>query len=81
MKIDVTIKSIEATVHSATADEVILPALYGVIGIKANHANTSAILTHGEIVIKLNNTQESIAINGGIAQITANKVEILLNNN
>lgn len=79
MKIAVTIKSIENIIHSSTADEVVLPALYGKIGIKANHTNTSAILTKGEIIIKQNENKESITINGGIAQITAEKIEILIN--
>lgn len=78
MKIAVTIKSIENIIHSSTADEVVLPALYGKIGIKANHANTLTVLTNGEVVIKLNDKKEAIAINGGVAQITANKVDILL---
>jgi F0F1-type ATP synthase epsilon subunit len=78
MKFDVVIKSIDNLIHHSKADEVILPALYGKVGVRPNHANTSVILTKGEIVIKKDNQQEAFAINNGIAQIKANKIDILL---
>lgn len=75
---EVIIKSLETTVYKGSATEVSLPGLHGIIGIKPNHANTAVILTKGAIVIKTNNTPETIHIESGLAQITQKKIDILL---
>lgn len=75
---EIIIKSVEATVYTGSATEISLPGLHGTVGIKPNHANTVVILTKGAIAIKKNNSLETINIESGLAQITPNKVDILL---
>jgi F0F1-type ATP synthase epsilon subunit len=75
---EIIVKSVETTVYKGTATQVILPGLHGTIGIKPNHANTAVILTKGVISIKTNNSLETINIESGLAQITPQRVDILL---
>ena len=74
----VTIRNIDKTIFDGQASEVILPGLYGKIGVKPNHAAMSVILTTGEIYIHSTNQNEKFLAVEGIAHVDGNLVNILL---
>jgi F0F1-type ATP synthase epsilon subunit len=74
----VTIRYIDKTLFQGQVDEVILPGLYGKIGVKPHHAMMSVILSAGEISVKSANHDEKFTITEGIAHVSNNTVDVLL---
>ena len=74
----VTIRYIDKTLFEGQVEEVVLPGLFGKVGIKPHHAMMSVILSAGEICVNTNNKSEKFAITEGIAHISNNTVDVLL---
>lgn len=74
----VTIRTIDKVLFTDSAKEINLPGLYGRIGIRPHHASMSVVLCEGEIHVKLANSTENFTIQGGIAHVGENTVDVLL---
>ncbi len=66
------------TIWQGSADEVILPSTSGQLGILTNHAPLITALGTGIIRIKTGGNPIAIAIFGGLAEIEANEISILI---
>ncbi|MEN9206287.1 MAG: ATP synthase F1 subunit epsilon [Thermostichales cyanobacterium SZTDM-1c_bins_54] len=66
-------------VWDAPADEVILPATSGSLGILTGHAPLLTALGTGVMRVKVENQWTSIAVMGGFAEVEANEVSVLVN--
>ena len=75
----VIIRYIDKTIFDDRVNEIVLPGLHGKVGIKPNHTAMSVILTKGEIHIKSEIKNEKFDAIEGIAQISNNVINILLN--
>lgn len=76
---NVTIRTIDAILFSESAQEINLPGLYGNVGIRPHHSPMSVILTEGKIHITINSENiTNFDIKNGIAQISNNSVDVLL---
>lgn len=67
----------EETVYEGEAIEVILPTQMGEIGILADHEPLVALLIPGEIRVKTEREEFSLASLGGFVEIASNLVKIL----
>ncbi len=76
-KIKFEITTPERVVYSAEIDEVILPTMMGEIGILPNHIPLVSILKAGELRVKNNGEEESIAVSGGFIEVRPDKVLVL----
>lgn len=71
--------SAEKKIFSGAVSSVIIPGMLGKFGIEPNHAPLISPLKKGEIVYKLDGgKEESLEINGGIAEISQNVVTICI---
>jgi len=61
------------------ADEIILPTNTGQMGVLSNHAPLISALDIGVMLIRKQNTWESLALMGGFALVQQNQVTILVN--
>ncbi len=66
-------------VWDAPADEVILPATSGSLGILTGHAPLLTALGTGVMRVKADNQWTSIAVMGGFAEVENNEVAVLVN--
>jgi len=74
----ITIQSSSKQIYSTNkADYIQLPGIDGYIGILPGHEPLITTLDIGEVIVRENGTEKSIAINGGFAQITGKNVYIL----
>jgi len=62
-----------------SADEIILPTNSGQMGVLANHAPLISALDIGVMLIRTQNTWNSIALMGGFALVQQNQVTVLVN--
>ncbi len=67
----------EKTLYNDTVDEVIIPTQTGEIAVLPNHIPLVSQVSDGELIIKKNNSEQSLAISGGFVEITQNNVSIL----
>jgi len=74
----VNLRSIDKVLFSGQVDTVILPGLFGKVGVKPHHAMMSVVLGAGEICLHLNDKTEKLAITEGIAYVSQNTVDVLL---
>lgn len=79
MTLTVKVISPGETVLDVTTDEVILPSPNGQLGILTNHAPLTTVLDIGVMRFKAGNQWEAIALMGGVAEVEANEVTILVN--
>lgn len=63
--------------YEAEANSVFLPTPDGVIEILPDHMPLIALLSPGEILIKLNDKTEYLATDGGLVEINDNMVKII----
>lgn len=77
MKINLEIITPVKSVYKDEVDEVVAPTSTGEITILPNHVGLFTKITPGELVIKKNNSIQSIAITGGFLEIGKNKITIL----
>ncbi len=67
----------EKTVLNEEIDEVLVPTEKGQIGILPHHINIITKLTHGEMIIRTNGKERSLAVTGGFLEVKDQKVTIL----
>lgn len=68
----------ERKINEYEGDEVIVPTLNGVVGIRSGHVPFVAPLKAGEVVVKQGkNDTEHYAVAGGFVEVVANNVRIL----
>lgn len=67
----------ESLVYEEDVEEVILPTQGGEIGILPHHANLMAQIVAGELRIKKNGKEISMATGGGLLQMTDNTLSLI----
>lgn len=65
---------------SAEADEVVAPGTEGYFGVLPGHAALLATLAPGEVTYRSGQTEHHVAVGGGFAEVTAERVIILAEN-
>ena len=74
---DVQIISPDKSLYEGQADLVTVPGTNGSIGILNNHAPLVSSLKKGEVKIILNEKEEFFNIEGGVVEVSKNKVVVL----
>ena len=67
----------EQMVYSGEADSVVLPAWQGEMGVLADHADYVVALARGLLRFRAAGTSHTLAIAGGFAEVSRNKVIVL----
>ena len=76
-KMKVEIVTVERMVYSGEADMVVAPGIEGVLGILPRHAPLLTALQVGELRVKNDGQEISMAIGGGFMEVSPDKVIIL----
>lgn len=79
MSLQICIMTPEKVFFNEKADEIILPTNTGQMGVLANHAPLISALDIGIMLIRTQNTWNSIALMGGFVLIQKNQVTVLVN--
>ena len=74
---DVQIISPDKSLYEGQADLVTVPGTSGSIGILNNHAPLVSSLKKGEVKVILNEKEEFFKIDGGVVEVSQNKVVVL----
>ena len=74
---DVQIITPDKSLYDGKADLVTVPGTSGSIGILNNHAPLVSSLKKGDVKVILNEKEEFFQINGGLIEISKNKVVVL----
>ena len=74
---DVQIISPDRNLYEGKADLVTVPGSSGSIGILNNHAPLISSLKKGEVKVILNKKEQFFKINGGVVEVSQNKVVVL----
>lgn len=74
---DVQIVTPDKSLYDGQADLITVPGTSGSIGILNHHAPLVSSLKKGEIKIVLNEKEEFFKIEGGVVEVSKNKVTIL----
>ena len=69
----------EKVVYKDEVDEIVAPTINGEIAILPNHVNLLTQVNPGELIIKKESTNQSLAITGGFLEVADNKISILAN--
>ncbi|MCH8108806.1 MAG: F0F1 ATP synthase subunit epsilon [Chloroflexi bacterium] len=77
MAIRLEIVTAERQVYSEDVDIVIAPGIEGELGILPRHAPLLTVLKPGEIRVRKDGQESSIAVSGGFLEVIGNKVTIL----
>jgi len=77
MSLTLEIVTPEARVYSDTVDSVVIPTVEGEIGILPGHLPLLTQVAHGELVVAQGSGAQRLAIGGGFAQISGDKVSVL----
>jgi F-type H+-transporting ATPase subunit epsilon len=77
MALKVSVISPERTVYEGDADQVIVPAWDGQLGVLKGHAPTLVLLGEGELKITRGGTDERFHIRGGFLQVADDVVTVL----
>ncbi len=75
---DVQIITPDKSLYQGQADLVTVPGTSGSIGILNHHAPLVSSLKKGEIKIVLNEKEEFFKIEGGVIEVSQNKVIVLV---
>ena len=75
---DVQIITPDKSLYQGQADLITVPGTSGSIGILNHHAPLVASLKKGEIKIVLNEKEEFFKIEGGVIEVSQNKVIVLV---
>ena len=75
---DVQIITPDKSLYQGLADLITVPGTSGSIGILNHHAPLVSSLKKGEIKIVLNEKEEFFKIEGGVIEVSQNKVIILV---
>ncbi len=76
-ELHVVIVTGDRAVYDDIAERVIAPALEGQISILLNHAPMLALLEPGELIVRHSDGEESLAIGGGLIEVSDNQVIVL----
>ena len=74
---DVQIITPDKNLYDGKADLVTVPGTSGSIGILNNHAPLVSPLKKGDVKVILNEKEEFFQINGGVIEVSKNKVVVL----
>ena len=74
---DVQIITPDKSLYDGKADLVTVPGSSGSIGILNNHAPLVSSLKKGDVKVILNEKEEFFQINGGVIEVSKNKVVVL----
>ena len=77
MKINFKIITPERIVLQEQADQITLPTVMGEITILPNHIPLVAVLVAGELILKNDNKEISMAVSGGLIEVKKNETIIL----
>ncbi len=64
-------------VYSDTVDNVVIPTVEGEIGVLPGHLPLLTQVDHGELLVAKGASTEFLAVSGGFAQISGDKVSVL----
>jgi len=76
-KLRLEIVTAERPVYSDDVDMVVAPGIEGQLGILPNHAPLLTILQPGEIFLRKDGEEISIAVSGGFLEVRSNRVIVL----
>jgi F-type H+-transporting ATPase subunit epsilon len=79
MVMNIRVLTPDRIICSTTADEVVLPAVTGQIGVLDGHASLITALDTGLLRIKLDQKWTPIILCGGLAEVDRNQVTVLVN--
>ena len=74
----VTVVSPERQLYDGDATAVVAPAYDGQVGILPRHAPFLTLLGSGNLVIRQGTETQQLAVEGGFAQVTDNRVRIVV---
>lgn len=77
MPLTLEIVTPEARVYSETVDSVNIPTVDGEVGILPGHIPLVTQVDHGELRVTKGTTTQFLAVGGGFAQVSGDKVSIL----
>jgi F-type H+-transporting ATPase subunit epsilon len=77
MPLTLEIVTPEARVYSDTIDSVVIPTIEGEVGILPGHIPLLTQVDHGELRVTKGTATEWLAVGGGFAQVSGDKVSIL----
>ena len=77
MPLTLEIVTPEARVYSDVIDSVVIPTVEGEVGILPGHIPLLTQVDNGELRVSKGNTTEWLAVGGGFAQVSGDKVSIL----
>lgn len=77
MPLTLEIVTPEARVYSDTVDSVVIPTVEGEIGVLPGHIPLLTQVDHGELVVAKGTGFQHLAVGGGFAQISGDKVSVL----
>ena len=77
MPLTLEIVTPEARVYSDTIDTVVIPTAEGEIGVLPGHIPLLTQVAHGELRVTKNGQVQRLAVAGGFAQISGDKVSVL----
>jgi F-type H+-transporting ATPase subunit epsilon len=80
MSLTLEIVTPEARVYSDTIDSVVIPTVEGEIGVLPGHIPLLAQVGYGELRVTKGGATQLLAVGGGFAQISADKISILAEN-
>jgi F-type H+-transporting ATPase subunit epsilon len=77
MSLTLEIVTPEARVYSDTIDTVVIPTVDGEIGILPGHIPLLTQVEHGELRVTKGTTTSYLAVGGGFAQVSGDKISVL----
>jgi F-type H+-transporting ATPase subunit epsilon len=77
MALTLEIVTPEARVYSDSIDSVVIPTVDGEIGVLPGHIPLLTQVDHGELRVTKGSTTLLLAVSGGFAQISGDKVSVL----
>ena len=77
MALTLEIVTPESRVYSDTIDTVVIPTLDGEVGILPGHIPLLTQVAFGELRVTKGNTTQFLAVDGGFAQVSGDKVSVL----
>ncbi len=66
-----------ARVYSDTIDSVVIPAVDGEVGILPGHIPLLTLVAHGELRVTKDGRPFNLAVSGGFAQVSGDRVSVL----
>lgn len=79
MSLQICIMTPDQIFFNEPADEIILPTNTGQMGVLSNHAPLISALDIGVMLVRTQNTWQSLALMGGFALVQQNQVTVLVN--